>query len=431
MSTLVSRWPRVLYLVLVGLLPLHTVFLRAGIAIKPWLVLLAAVVLLDMIGQRGLPWPRRASLGGVAFLAATLVSWPTTDASSSFWRLWFALAAGVLLLLTTSRHAVSFTSLLRVVFWSGAAMGVTAFILSLVTNGVFGESAVSGVNDVYLIARVNKPAYLGSGFIALTNWHQDPGYSALWTNVWLVFSAVAWSRGAIRAPRWVGPLVLGGLAMASLLTFSRTGWLGLVSALIGLSFLFWRSPEYDLGKAARLLLYGLLAGAGLVSVLIVTDKPGVGGDMLVALEFRVVYLIELGAIDTGEAGVIDPELIVPDNRVEVWSEYLDRFADNPVRGIGLGTGWSEPGLQEPHNLWIELIAETGIVGLIGFLALLASLGWPPSGEVGVALVVVGLATLTQTVLFEPALWFVLGWLVASIRQGTDISLDSATTLQEG
>jgi len=219
--------------------------------------------------------------------------------------------------------------------------------------------------------------------------------------------------------------------MASLLTFSRTGWLGLVSALIGLSFLFWRSPEYDLGKAARLLLYGLLAGAGLVSVLIVTDKPGVGGDMLVALEFRVVYLIELGAIDTGEAGVIDPELIVPDNRVEVWSEYLDRFADNPVRGIGLGTGWSEPGLQEPHNLWIELIAETGIVGLIGFLALLASLGWPPSGEVGVALVVVGLATLTQTVLFEPALWFVLGLLVASIRQGTDISLDSATTLQEG
>ena len=41
---------------------------------------------------------------------------------------------------------------------------------------------------------------------------------------------------------------------------------------------------------------------------------------------------------------------------------------SPVLGIGLGTGWATPGMQEPHNLGLQLLGETGIVGLLGFLA---------------------------------------------------------------
>jgi O-antigen ligase len=142
-----------------------------------------------------------------------------------------------------------------------------------------------------------------------------------------------------------------------------------------------------------------------------TDPAGVGGDVDEALEFRWTYLLALGQIDVGEEGVVDPGLVVDDNRLEVWGEYASRFAESPLRGIGLGTGWSEPGLQEPHNILLELLAETGIVGATGFVLMILSLGRGGGATAGPALAVVTAASLTQTVLFEPVLWFTLGlWL---------------------
>ncbi|MFQ5524486.1 MAG: hypothetical protein ACE5F5_13095, partial [Acidimicrobiia bacterium] len=125
--------------------------------------------------------------------------------------------------------------------------------------------------------------------------------------------------------------------------------------------------------------------------------------------------VDLGAVDLGEEGVVDPNLVVPDNRVAVWREYGRRFVGSPLRGIGLGTGWAEPGLQEPHNLWLQLLGETGIVGLLGFLFLLSRLGRRGGVIAGSMLVVVGLAALAQTVLFEPVLWFGLGLWAAEGR----------------
>jgi len=148
-----------LFLALVALLPLHTVFVRVEVAWKPWLILLAAVAVLDLWHERGFPWPRRAGLGVLIFLATVLVSWPGPDASATFWRLFLALAAGGLALLVTGRHANRIQDVLTVVFWSGAAMAGTAVILAMVTNGVFGANAVEAINEIWLIDRVNKPAY--------------------------------------------------------------------------------------------------------------------------------------------------------------------------------------------------------------------------------------------------------------------------------
>ena len=413
-STPARSLSRTLFLALVALLPLHTLFLRAEIAWKPWLILLVAVAILDLWEERRFPGPRRAGLGVVIFLAAVLVSWPGTEAGATFWRLFLALAAGGILMLVTGRHAGRIDDVLNVVFWSGAAMAITGFALAMVTNGVFGGAAVDGINEVWLIDRVNKPAYLGSGFIALTNWHQDPGYSALWTNVWIALSLVGVGRGAVRAPRWAPALVVGGLAVVSLLTYARTGWIGLGVAVAGALILLWRDDRQVFARGLR-----LVGGAALVAVVVLafhvlTDPADVGGDVDDALEFRWTYLFALGQIDLGEEGVVDPDLIVDDNRLEVWEEYLGRFVDNPIRGIGLGTGWGESGLQEPHNLALELLAESGIVGLLGFVAMILFLGRGGGSTVGPALAVVAFATLTQTVLFEPVLWFCLGlWLAAS------------------
>jgi hypothetical protein len=347
------------------------------------------------------------------FLVAVLVSWPGPEAGAGFWRLFFALVAGCLLMLLTGRHAGSMEDVLTVVFWSGAAMAVTGLVLGMLTNGVFGAGAIDAVNDFFLIDRVNKAAYLDTGFLALTNWHQDPGYSALWTNVWIALSMIGVGRGLVRAPVWAPPLVLGGLAAASILTYARTGWLGLGIAVAAGIIALWHY-----GRPA--LLIGLRAvGAGaLVAVLVlgfhvVTDPDGVGGDVAEALGFRWDNLLVLGDIEI-PGGADRPDLGADDNRLAVWTEYAERFADNPIRGIGLGTGWNEVGFQEPHNLVLELLGETGIVGFLGFVALIVSLGRGGGWTAGAALTVVGVASLTQTVLFEPVLWFSLGlWLSSS------------------
>ncbi|MDP9496000.1 MAG: O-antigen ligase family protein [Actinomycetota bacterium] len=405
---------RPLFLALVVLLPLHTLYIRAEIAWKPWLILLAVVAAIDLWEERPIPWSRRAGLGMVIFLAAVLVSWPGPDVGVTFWRLYLGLIAGGLLLLVTGRHGKQIDEVLTAVFWSGAAMAATAVVLTMVTDGVFGEGAIDAVNDFWLIDRVNKPAYLGSGFVALTNWHQDPGYSALWTNVWIALSIVGVARRALRAPRWAPPLVIGGLFAATILTYSRTGWIGLAIAVVAALVTLWREDRATLTKGLQAVAWAVPVAVLLLGFHLATDRAGVGGDVDDALEFRWTYLLVLGQIDVGEVGVVDPDLIVGDNRLEVWREYLARFQANPVRGIGLGTGWGEAGLQEPHNLALELLAETGIIGALGFVAMLVSLGGGGGSTAGPALAVVAAASLTQTVLFEPVLWFTLGlWLAAS------------------
>jgi len=408
-----------LFLALVVVLPLHTVFIRAEIAWKPWLLLVALVAVLDLWEERRFPWSTRAALGVVVFIAASFISWPGPEAGSTFWRLLLALTAGGLLLLVTGRHAGRIDDVLKAVFWSGAAIAATAIVLAMATNGVFGREAVEGVNDIWLVDRVNKPAYLGSGFVALTNWHQDPGYSALWTNVWIALSIVGVGRGAVRAPRWAPPLVLGGLGVATLLTYSRTGWIGLGIAVLAGVVALWRGDRASFTRGLRNVGWAAPVAVLLVGFHLATDPAGVGGDVDDALEFRWTYLFALGTIDVGEEGVVDPGLVVDDNRLAVWGEYVARFEESPVRGIGLGTGWGEAGFQEPHNLVLELLAETGIVGALGFVAMILSLGRGGGSTAAPALAVVAAASLTQTVLFEPVLWFTLGlWLAASTPRNT-------------
>lgn len=404
---------RRLYLALVALLPLHTVFLRVEVALKPWLVLVVIVAALDLWHERRYPWSKQVGVGVLIFLAAVLVSWPGPSAGAGFWRLFLALVAGCLLMLVTGKHAHPTEDVLTVVFWSGAAMATTGLVLAMVTNGVFGAGAIDAVNDFFLIDRVNKAAYLDSGFLALTNWHQDPGYSALWTNVWITLSIVGVGRGLVQAPRWAPPLVLGGLGAASILTYARTGWLGLGLAVAAGLFALWHYGRPSLAKGLRVVGAGALVAALLLGFHVITDPEGVGGDVAEAMGFRWTHLLALGDIQV-PGGADQPDLTAEDNRLAVWTEYLERFAEQPIRGIGLGTGWNEVGFQEPHNLVLQLLAESGIIGFLGFVVLVVSLGRGGGWVAGPALVVVAAASLTQTVLFEPVLWFTLGlWLASS------------------
>ncbi len=393
---------------MVGLLPLHTVALHWWISWKPWLVLLCVVLGWQAAeGWRGRSWPwhSAASLAAAGFLIAALASW-SGAAPERFLRLLLALAVGTGLLLATERElrpAGAVDATLRIVFLSAAAMAVSALFVSLLAAGTFGEQAITQANDLPGVERITKVAYQNEGFVAITNWHEDPGYAAAWMNLWALLALFASRRGlGFRRPVLDGAVV-GGLWLGVILTLSRTGLLGLVVTVLVFA---WRE-RHALGGATRLVLVSAATTLVLVGSVWALDPEGVGNDVTQAIGFRFSQGLSLGP---GDGGSGSGESI--DYRGVVWPRYVEAFREHPLRGIGLGTGWAA-GLQEPHNLVLELLGETGAIGFAGFAVLMITVLRRASNRVGRSALVVALsAAVTQTVLFEATWWFAAGLALA-------------------
>lgn len=413
-----DRLRRVLFLAVVALLPLHTVFFSAWVSWKPFMILLVAVGLIDLYGGwlgRSWPWHPQASLAASVFLLAALVSWPGTDAPDRFFRLWFALAVGTAVLLIVEkglREAGALDRMLRVVFWTGAAMGASAVLISLLSVGTFGEGTVDTVNDLPFVFRVVKPAFIDEGFLAVTNWHQDPGYAATWTNLWIVLTMASVARGVGSGRRWLDITVVGGLVFAVAMTLNRTGWLVLVAAFAVAAFFLVRARWMTFRDFGVTTLGAIAVAALAMGGLSLLDRSGVDGDLDVEIGFRVDQVQALlGLEDPPEGSGTGAALFDgSEERFAVWPEYVDFFQENPVRGVGLGVGWESTEItQEPHNIFLELAGETGLIGLAGFGLLIGTVLYYGSGPVGAAaLTIVFGAALTQTVLFEAVWWFAAG-----------------------
>ncbi len=414
---LLVRWRRVALLAMVAVLPLHTVAFDAWVSWRPFLVLLVPLAVADAVDgwrERRWPWHVPASIGGAALLAGTAASWPGPEHAARFAALWLALGVGLALLLVVERalRAPGMPdAVLTTVYWSAAALAASAVVLGLVSVGAFGAGALDGINDLPLVDRVGKPTYLPTGFVALTGWHQDPGYAAAWFNLWFVLGLVAIARGVGSRRPWVSAAILGGLAYGTVMTFSRTGWLTFaVAAPVAALLLMRRYPD-----RRRALLWAVAGGALATLVALgltwAVDRGGVAGDLDEQFAFRLGQGFELGVVATPEEGADVP--FEPDVRSEVWPLYVDYFQDDPLRGAGLGTGWATPGVQEPHSLVLQLLGETGLIGVAGFLVLAGAIVAYGRGLAGwLALGTALAASITQTVLFEPTWWFAAALLLA-------------------
>lgn len=296
-------------------------------------------------------------------------------------------------------------------------MGATAVIFEMVALGVFGASAHTTIAELPGVFRVTKPAYLDEGFFALTNWHQDPGYSAAWSNLWVVLVLAASARGMATRWKWLDGAVIGGLAFNIIMAFSRTGWTTLPIVVGVTVILFVRRDVAKIGHLARLLGIALLTVALLISLMLAIDPPDVGGDLTLQFDFRFSQGWELLSDITGLFDTSEPfadRFDVSEQRADVWPEYVDMFRANPLTGVGLGVGWQINSIQqEPHNLVLEILAELGLLGAAAFVGLLATVGLRGRGPIGsAALVAALLPFISQTVLFEPSWWFAAGLLLA-------------------
>lgn len=410
------------FLALVAVLPLHTVFLSAWISWKPFLVLLVVLAgwdLVDMIRERAWLYRRPVTVALVVFFAVVAIGFPTAEFRDRFFRLGLALVVGALVMLVTDRAMQGegmVDRFFRVVWWTGAAMAFTGVLVSLLAVGAFGAAAIDAVNDTPGVFRVLKPAYLETGFLAVTNWHQDPGFGAAWAVLWSALVLVAAAHGQGNRRWWVDSLVLGGLALWVVMAFSRTGWLALPLAfgLVGWSLIRegveWREPVKRVAAAFAVC-------AVLVGGMFAADQPQVGGDLDLQFAFRLSQGWDLLADLTGlfaSSESFADRFEPSEERADVWPEYVDMFRANPIFGVGLSVGWQTNSIgQEPHNLVLELLSETGAVGLLAWLGLLAMIIRGGAGRVmGAVLAVTFLPAMTQTVLFEPTWWFAAGLYLA-------------------
>jgi hypothetical protein len=418
-----SVWRQRLFLAMVAVLPLHTVFVSGWVSWKPFLVMVIILALMDLvewIRTKGWPWNRAASLAIAVFLLVVLIGWPEARYFERFARLFLALVVGSLVLVVTERSLRApgmIERTLRVVFWSGAAMALTGLAASFVLVGALGSETLDVINDLPGVFRIAKPAYLKSGFVALSNWHQDPGYGAAWANLWAVLALIAGARRPVTGRWWLDGAVIGGLAFTVVMAFSRTGWLVLPVAMGITSWLLVRHGWVSPGRIGQRLAVGVMVATLLVASVWLADVEDRGGDLDLQFSFRFSQGLDLLASITG---LFEPSerfadaFDVSEERADVWPEYLDMFREQPWTGSGLSVGWQTNSIgQEPHNLALELLAETGVIGMSAFLVLLVLLLGKGDGVPGRAALLVSLLPfMTQTVLFEPAWWFAGGLLLA-------------------
>lgn len=146
-------------------------------------------------------------------------------------------------------------------------------------------------------------------------------------------------------------LAAGTLLLADVLTFSRGGMVGLFGGAMAILWLF-RRTVYSIVKANR--KYALIMGAIMVAILF----------FFAPVRERI-------------ASTLYPEEGSNAARIIIWQQALGEISSRPFLGTGLGNyplaikplaDYREP--IYAHNLFLDVTAELGMIGLVLFLGIL-------------------------------------------------------------
>lgn len=177
-----------------------------------------------------------------------------------------------------------------------------------------------------------------------------------------------------RSGRWLPLLLVGWLALvggALVMSMSRGAWLGLGVAIAAISLLYSRRT------AAATALGGLL----LAALLILSSANLLPS----AISSRLASITDyVQIVDVRHVDVTDANFAVVE-RMAHWQAAWGMINARPWLGFGAGNyaaayptyalaGWKEP-LGHAHNVFLNVWAETGIVGLAIYIVFLAAALW--------------------------------------------------------
>jgi hypothetical protein len=147
--------------------------------------------------------------------------------------------------------------------------------------------------------------------------------------------------------KWFMALELAAMGGLMVLTYTRSSWVMLV---VGLGIIGWYQ--------SKKMLWGLIIGAFVLAVTV----PSVIG------RFSDLFEEEAAVTVGAENSLVW--------RVNYWTDLLPYYLENPFTGIGLRATELVAGREKaPHNDFVRTFVETGTLGFLSYLVLLAAFIW--------------------------------------------------------
>lgn len=177
----------------------------------------------------------------------------------------------------------------------------------------------------------------------------SPNFAAAYFSILLASAASILFTNLERAHKWLAMAVIGFGGVALIFTFSRGGWIALLLSVTLICLLGWHRRGLSLKTPiAVILILGMLY-----------------------LPFHSVISARVFGDDKGSA----------ESRIPLMSLAFRIIEDNPVLGVGannftvvmdryLTSDFREGWLFAVHNKYLLVLSETGIIGLLCFLAFL-------------------------------------------------------------
>ena len=205
---------------------------------------------------------------------------------------------------------------------------------------------------VILVAISFSPTYVGG---RLQFFEANPIPTGTLSAVGLVMAVIGLTSDLLRKSGKSKAFCLAAIPLCLYGTFLSGVRGPLIAAITGLAFYL----LILLGQRPR-----VLAGAGVIAILLLTifnmwypyvvrTVPNVGG-------------YRLQAITQG---------LSTQRRLERYQAAITLFAQRPLLGGGTDGFAQRTGLEYPHNTFLEIASETGLIGLIVFVCFLGSVVW--------------------------------------------------------
>jgi putative inorganic carbon (HCO3(-)) transporter len=231
------------------------------------------------------------------------------------------------------------------------------FVVSLLLIGCIAESLAiivlrfTGMPSTIwgLPTHIRVDPGVGEGFTRIGGTVGSPNQAAGYLSLLLAPAASLLFTTLGRAQKWLATAVLGLGGVALIFTFSRGGWAAFALSLILLCFLAWRRSRFSLKvPIAAIMILAMLY-----------------------LPFQTAISERLLGDDKGSA----------QSRIPLMMLAFRIVKDNPVLGVGsnnfqlvmdryLTSEFRQGFRYAVHNKYLLVLAETGIGGLLAYLAFL-------------------------------------------------------------
>jgi O-antigen ligase len=359
----ILRWPWLVWLLPAAALPVSgSIQIGSVTATEPLLALAGLVWLLSGAARRRLRTAHHPLLAPllayITLLALSLLGASNLGEAAKEVVKWVEFA--VVLLLLPAMHAQQSAK------WLVGALLAAASAQALL--GLYQFIYQVGPEWFIILDRFMR----ASGSFAQPN--PFAGYLGLTLPV--AFSLTLWGAHTLAARRG-GPRVLAwtaGYALATALitagmvaSWSRGAWLGALVGAVVVLLAFSRRSAVLVGLATLALLGAALLGA--------LNPAWVPAALLARLQDLPAYF---GLVNVLDQPVTDENFAVLE-RLAHWVAALRMFALAPWLGVGPGNYatlyplvrlpvWEEP-LGHAHNIYLNVLAETGLLGMVGFLGL--------------------------------------------------------------